>query len=124
MKRDFDLIREILLAIESFEPERISTLQSISPTDFSGTAAQNLHHITMLIDAGLIDKVTHDLTPTFQVRGLTMAGHDFLDAIRDQTVWDKTKDQLKQAGGWTFDIVLAVAKEELKRRLGLGAQEL
>lgn len=124
MKRDLDLIREILLAIEDFEPETLSSLQGISPRDFSGTLPQNLHHITMLIDAGYIDKVTEDLEPTFVVRGMTMAGHDFLDAIRDKTVWEQTKTRLGQAGGWTLDIVLAVAKEELKRRLGLSAQDL
>jgi len=124
MKRDLDLIREVLLAIEDFEPETLSSLQGVSPRDFSGTLPQNLHHITILIDAGYIDKVTEDLEPTFVVRGMTMTGHDFLDAIRDKTVWEHTKTRLGQAGGWTLDIVLAVAKEELKRRLGLSAQDL
>ena len=60
----------------------------------------------------------------YPINGMTMAGHDFLDAIRDQSVWDKTKNRIGQAGGWTLDIVLAVAKEELKRRLGVEIQGL
>lgn len=123
MKRSLDLIREILLAIEDYEPERISSLQTISPTDFSGTDAQNYHHIKMLVDANFIDLAGRpDMQANYPVSGMTMAGHDFLDAIRDQGVWDKTKDRLGKAGGWTLDLVLAVAKEELKRRLGLGLQ--
>ena len=125
MKRSLDLIREILLSIEEYEPERVSTIQSIHPKDFSGTEAQNYHHIRMLIEAGYINLAgSATLAGDHAIHGMTMAGHDFLDAIRDQGVWDKTKDRLGQAGGWTLDIVLAVAKEELKRRLGLGLQDL
>lgn len=50
---------------------------------------------------------------------MTMAGHDFLDAIREQSVWDETKERIGAVDGWTLDIVIAVAKEEIKRRLGL-----
>ncbi|MFN3664145.1 DUF2513 domain-containing protein [Yoonia sp.] len=125
MKRSLDLIREILLVIESYEPERINRIQSISPRDFSGTEPQNWHHIKMLCDAGLLDVAGQpDMKLNYSIHGMTMAGHDFLDAIRDETVWDKTKQRLGNAGGWTLDLVLAVAKEELKRRLGLGFQEL
>lgn len=123
MKRSLDLIREILLVIESYEPERIGLIQSISPRDFSGTEAQNWHHIKMLYEAGLLDVAGKpDMQLNYAIHGMTMAGHDFLDAIRDETVWDKTKTRLGNAGGWTLDLVLAVAKEELKRRLGLGLQ--
>ncbi|KQI69198.1 hypothetical protein AN189_06430 [Loktanella sp. 3ANDIMAR09] len=125
MKRSLDLIREILIAIEDYEPERISSLQTLSPKDFSGTEAENYHHIKMLRDAGLIDLAGQPLlSGDFPISGMTMSGHDFLDAIRDQGVWDKTKNRLSKAGGWTLDLVLAVAKEELKRRLGLGLQDL
>jgi len=125
MKRSLDLIREILMAIEDYEPERISSLQTLSPTNFSGTEAENYHHIKMLRDAGLIDVAGKPfLSGEFPINGMTMSGHDFLDAIRDQTVWDKTKNRLGKAGGWTLDIVLAVAKEELKQRLGLGLSDL
>ena len=125
MKRSLDLIREILISVEEYQPERISSLQTLSPEDFSGTEAENYHHIKMLLDAGLIDLAGQPLmSGEFPINGMTMTGHDFLDAIRDQTVWDRTKDRIGQAGGWTLDLVLAVAKEELKRRLGLGLQGL
>jgi len=125
MKRSLDLIREILLSVENYEPERIGRLQSISPRDFSGTEPQNWHHIKMLHEAGLLDVAGKpDMQLNYAIHGMTMAGHDFLDAIRDQSVWDQTKKRLGDAGGWTLDLVLAVAEQELKRRLGLGFQEL
>jgi hypothetical protein len=79
----------------------------------------------LLYECGLLDVAGRPcLQLNYAIHGLTMAGHDFLDAIRDVSVWDKTKKRLGDAGGWTLDLVLAVAKEELKRRLGLGIQEL
>lgn len=125
MKRDLDLIREILLSVEEFEPERIGQIQTISVDQFSGTEPQNLHHMNMLVEANLLRMVGKPtLGGSFGVSGMSMAGHDFLDAIRDDTIWDKTKDRLSKAGGWTLDIALAVAQEEVKRRLGLGLQDL
>jgi hypothetical protein len=123
MKRNLDLIREILFAIEGHEPERISSLQRISPKDFSGTDAENNYHIKMLVDANFIDLAGKpDMQASYPINGMTMLGHDFLDAIREASVWESTKKRLGSAGGWTLDLALAVAKEELTRRLGLGPQ--
>ena len=119
MKRELDLIREILLAIEAYEPSSMIELQSISPKDFSGTELLNSHHIRLLIDEGLINAAgCPTMQRVYSVHGLTMKGHDFLDSIRDQTIWDATKKRINNIGGWTMDIVLAVAKEEIKKRLG------
>lgn len=124
MKRDLDLVREILLAVESYEPPRVSTLQSISPRDFTGTEAQNFYHINMLVDAGFIKLAGKPtMAGDFAVHGMTMPGHDFLDAIKEQSVWDHTKERVGKIGGWTLDIVLAVAKDEINRRLGLALDD-
>mgnify|MGYP002621569459 FL=1 len=118
MQRKLDLIREILLAVEAYQPSDISKLQVITPKDFAGTEAENYHHIKMLINAGLIEVAGRPtMQGQFAIHGMTMAGHDFLDAIRDKTVWEHTKKRLRDAGGWTLDLVLAVAREEVKRRL-------
>ena len=120
MKRSLDLVREIVLAVEEYEPTRLGMLQSISPKDFSGTEAQNFHHINILVDTGFIKLAGKPtLAGVFAVQGMTMAGHDFLDAIKEQSVWNHTKKRVGEAGSWTLDIVLAVAKDEIKRRLGL-----
>ena len=56
-------------------------------------------------------------------RRLTWAGHDYLDAVRDPKVWQKTKDATEKVGSWTFEIVKELAKsfvtEEL-RKMGVG----
>ena len=74
----------------------------------------------MLVDAGLIKLAGKPtLAGEYAVHGMTMAGHDFLDAIRELSIWYHTKKRVGDIGSLTLDIVLAVAKEEIKRRLGL-----
>jgi hypothetical protein len=48
---------------------------------------------------------------------MSMEGYDFLDAVREKSVWENTKRRLSGAGGWTLELVVSVAKEEIKRRL-------
>ena len=51
-----------------------------------------------------------------------MAGQDFLESVRDETVWAKTREGAKKLGGVTFDMFIGLAKEyakaEVKKRLG------
>lgn len=100
MKRDLDLVREILLAVEAYQPAKASLLQSISPRDFTGTEAQNFYHINILVDAGFIKLAGRPtLAGDFAVHGMTMQGHDFLDAIKEKSVWDHTKERVGKIGG-------------------------
>ena len=64
MKLDYDLLREILLAIENYEPDRIGNIQMIHPSQFSGTDPQNYHHIRLLTENGFIDAAGR---PTLQL---------------------------------------------------------
>lgn len=97
MKRDIDLIRSILLSMES-----------------------NGHGFSA--DRPVIDGYTtnSDLSPSAIPLSLTWDGHDFLDSVKDETLWKKAKSMvLKPAGGVAFDVLLAWVKAEAKQRLGL-----
>lgn len=49
---------------------------------------------------------------------LTSQGHDYLDAIRDQGIWAKTKDVVAKTGGSaTLEIVKALATGLLKKQI-------
>jgi hypothetical protein len=54
---------------------------------------------------------------------LTWAGQDFLESIRDPTVWENTKQGAKKLGGVSLDIFIGIAKAylkaEAKKRLSL-----
>lgn len=119
MKRDFDLVRKILCAVEEAAPGQIIdgfTLDEFSPQEIG-------EHLLLMQDAGLIDaEVKRTRAPgrpfLFVVRGLTWKGHDFLDAARDDTIWRLAKERiLKPAGSATFDVLLDWLKTEANKRL-------
>lgn len=104
MKRDMDLIRLLLLSRESDEKP---------PTLDRYTEAQQLYHIRLIIEAGLVHgnviKGSEGEVVAAVIGDLTWAGHDFLDAAHSETIWNKAKDMMLKAGGsWTMDILKTV----------------
>jgi hypothetical protein len=106
MKRDMDLVRTLLLWIES-DPHFDGTrqFQPNEPSDLGITdrsyadVAYNLNH---LIKHGYVEG-SHTAQMPF-VAQLTWAGHDFLDSVRDPETWAKTKKAAAGAGGCTVDL--------------------
>lgn len=98
MKRDMDLVREILLEIEkSYVSTAIRDLQ-IDGYDKETIA----YHCKILHEARLVSEYkpiyADDGLLAFFVGGLTWEGNDYLDKIRDNTLWKKTKDIIKDKG--------------------------
>ena len=92
MKRDWDMIRDMLTRLEEL-PSRDKTL---GPADFAPESqALASYHAELLIEAGLVEghlsKTIGPGTKHFLLRRLTWPGHEFLDSIRSDTVWNKTK---------------------------------
>lgn len=120
MKRDLDLVRKILLWMEGSDHGTVHTEPQIE-----GFSAEQVgYHVHLMGQAGLItalDITTNgDHSPNALPSSLTWAGHDFLDAVKDDTLWEKAKSMvLKPAAGVAFDVLLAWAKAEAKHRLGL-----
>lgn len=107
MKRDMELIRKILFKIEE---EYVSTTLfglSIEGYDMNTVA----YHCKLLYEAGFVDtydaKYASNELWMFVVGGLTWEGHDFLDKIREDTVWNRTKEAIKNHG---LPMVLDVVK--------------
>ncbi|MBU6391902.1 MAG: DUF2513 domain-containing protein [Planctomycetota bacterium] len=119
MKRNFDLIRRILLDIEKVpagEPfGKISYPEYDQPTIYE--------HLNLLSDGGLIKaKIIKAGTDIIDVHisGLTWGGHDFLDSAKDDSIWQKAKDTvLKSTPSITFGILFEWLKNEVKQKFGL-----
>lgn len=95
MKRDMDLIRLILLRVEEQDPNT-SSYESITIDGY--TSGEVREHIKLLANAGMISVVHHDLDGNVWVRSITWDGYDYLDKVRDNTIWKKTKDTIKEKG--------------------------
>jgi len=115
MKRDMNLIRLLLLDTEGEEPR----------PDLAGfTEEQRIYHSALLIEAGLIEGVIRKdengfPSGTVRVR-LTWAGHEFLDAARNDTIWKKASEKIKQSGVQvTISLLEELLKKLLKESLGL-----
>lgn len=113
MKRNWDTIREILLKVEECtlpaEVVRLSHFQK-------ERAAEISYHATLLIEAGLVKgQVSQTIGPEvkdFFAQRLTWEGHEFLDSIRSNAVWEKTKSTFLEKGiEMTFDLVRSGASQ-------------
>jgi hypothetical protein len=118
MKRDWDAIRDILLAVEARETDNDPLIFETSYTD-----QKIVYHLELLIEANLIngERVTLGLGPeSFHIKRLSWDGHQFLDSIRDNGIWSKTKKKVTESGaGVTFEILKTVAISVAKDALGI-----
>lgn len=117
MKRDMDLLREVVLKVEA---EHEKPDQSILYQDFTsellidGYSASDVeYHLKQALQAELLEGKIG--TGHYIVLGLTPRGHDFADAVRDPLIWRRTRDGAIAAGGLTLELVIDLAKGFLKR---------
>lgn len=117
MKRDMDLVRAILIVMEKSETTRFSE----SDIQIEGRHPQEMidYHICIMKDAGLLEGKIQPYPGgwSFDVR-LAWLGHEFLDAFREDTRWNRTKGLLAKAGERGFEIIVEtlarVSLEQLK----------
>ena len=122
MKRDSDLIRAILLAIEA--DDRCEVLKLPEIEGFSDEAVH--FHARLLVEKGFLRTYFPDRSgqqPWVCIR-LTWEGYDFLEAIRDPLVWRKVKHSAAKVGSWSIETLAAIAKSVILAKveaLGIAA---
>jgi hypothetical protein len=121
MKRDMDLVREIMLKIEAL-PAGPPVLYRVGEVE----DLVLLTHLEMLIDAGLVrGKISRSQGSRGDVIGistLTWEGHEWIDLMRDPRVWEEAKTTLQENGGaLSFELTKAVATRIHRLRVGLAA---
>ena len=96
MKRDMDLVREILRSMEQSEYDL--------PTDslmIEDRSDEELgYHIRLMNDAGLVKASFQEFLDgtTYILERMTWDGHEFLDAARSDTHWQQAKKMVLGAG--------------------------
>lgn len=121
MKRDMDLIRELLLKLEALKMrpgDVVHMMQDDDEIKIPGYEPDVIeYHATLIGSAGLIDSGTVRAMQGITFRALTWEGHDFLDAIRDPEIWAKTKKGAAAAGGFTVDLLRDLAKGFIRKQV-------
>jgi Hypothetical protein (DUF2513) len=112
VKRDLNLLRKILLAVESHPNGPWSDAKMLG----DHPREQVDYHIGLLDSAGLVDATNGD--PGWAIFGLTWSGHEFLDLARDPVRWDATLSYAThRAGGTNFSIIREILHRKASARV-------
>ena len=123
IKRDLDLIRRMLLKMESLDSSygtiRLNTFKDICDDE----AVLSLH-VHLLLDAGLIEATdmvyTGNGVDDFLITRMTFAGYDYLDSIRSDSVWNEVKKKIASVGdSVSLEIVKELGVTLVKAQLGI-----
>lgn len=124
MKRDMDLIRNIMLAAEEMPPGDSYFGDKIVPEGIDDATAAE--HLRLLLDEQYLEgEFSHildgDVDPSNAlIEGISWAGHEFLDAIRDDAIWAQTKQRVAKVGGSvSVGTLTQIASAIAKNLLGL-----
>ena len=113
-----ELIRKLLFHLEARTSMKAEL--SFSIKGYDSVTVQ--YHLLLLAQAKLID-FEPELTKTGRiirphVLGLNWSGHEFLDAVRSDTVWRKLLRYAKDKGGaLPFDVLKVLAVNMLEQSL-------
>ncbi|MEP7294909.1 MAG: DUF2513 domain-containing protein [Burkholderiales bacterium] len=120
MKRNLDLIRKLVMAVED-----LPTGTVLDDIEIDGYSPEEIgYHSYLVVDAGLAKGINvqtlSDTSPNWQILHLTSEGHDFADAARNESNWNKAKGIVtEKGGGATLEIVKQVLIGIIKHSLGL-----
>ncbi|PRS65045.1 DUF2513 domain-containing protein [Bacillus pumilus] len=123
IKRDMDLIRKILLYLEEDQNPLEWRIIEVD----GKTLEEVSYQVKLLSQAGLIEGKDATRGPyhfRWLARSLTHKGHDFLDSLRNETVYKRMKEKLgEQISGIPLMVISSVGadmtKEWVKQKIGL-----
>ena len=122
MKRNMDLLRNMLLIIESCPDVPPKTLRLDSFLDIESDICVVSLHLELLKEAGFIEAKVLSVdngVKNFEITRMTFAGYEYLDSIRDAKIWRNVKQKISAVGGATFDIIKSIAEAEIANELQL-----
>jgi len=119
MKRDMELVREILLKLEEHP-------HGFAPPDIEveGYSREQIgFHCHLMEEAGLITGNSRttlaDSSPYLESRTMTWAGYEFLDNTKDPNIWQQTRQLVGKLEGASFSVWSAVAAQAVTKSLGI-----
>ena len=112
MRRNLDLVRALLLEVEKND----DPYEPITPKVAGFSELEVSYHIALMEEAGLVVARDRSAIGVFywSATRLTFAGHELLDCVRDETVWNEAKHAVDAAAG---GIALTVLRQVLIDRI-------
>ena len=126
MKRDLDLIREIMLVLEDKMEygKNFKSTQFIEIMQGKIFSAEKLaYHVGLLVENDFIKakeyKHQSGEPADYLINTITSQGQDFIDTIRQDITWNKIKEKASNIGGFTLSLLVDIGKEYLKKQIGI-----
>ncbi|MDP5241386.1 DUF2513 domain-containing protein [Uliginosibacterium sp. 31-16] len=121
MVRDWEIIRAILVRLENSKTPNVY----LNANSFEEFPMQEVaYNMRLLSESGYIEaKILNSSSGSGEINvalaiRLTNSGHNLLDTIRSESIWQKVKDKFSTAGvDMTFDLVLSVGKKFIETTL-------
>lgn len=113
MKRDWDVIRDVLIEVEALTEGERSQFGYGVGDEYDDEDQGKSEHALLLWKAGFIEAIDAGTMagPAILSPELTWQGHELLDTLRSKPVWDRIKTTAKEKGlELTFDVVKGLGK--------------
>ena len=126
MKRDPNLLRDIMMFMETvpsdtktFGDSIMQAIPDVDPYDMGD-------HVEQLREIGFVEGAVHfygrQCQPKIIVDRITSSGHDFIQTVRKDSVWEKVKTGVLETGkAWTIQMLFDYAKALASEHLGFPA---
>lgn len=124
MQLNLDCIRGVLLAVEKlqiiesnytggFSTRKVSSKALFDELADAFLQEDIVYTVRLLEDGGYIKADIHQsghTIPSFYIESMTYKGHEYLEQIKNDTVWSKTKRISSSVGCSALETVLDIAK--------------
>ncbi|EOO33947.1 hypothetical protein IIU_02687 [Bacillus cereus VD133] len=125
MKLNQDCVRDLLLELEEkltindyFLLPHFNNLDTVSKHGFDDT----FYSFKKLVEANYLNgscKYGSNELINLSIDSISWDGHQFLDTIRDNVIWSKTKTAASSLSSVSISIMSALATSYLKQQFGL-----
>ena len=116
MKRDWDVIRDVLIEVEGLDADQRNTFAYGIGHGYDERDELKSEHAFMLWRGDFLNAIDASTNSARALLSpnLTWEGHDLLETIRSKVVWERIKSTAKDKGiELTLDAVKALAKVSL-----------
>lgn len=120
MELKHELVREIMLYLE----ENLKFNQTIFSNAIKipeYTSEEITYTVKKLYEAGYLNCTLIKANMTIPIKEITWNGHCFLDNIRDDNVWNHTKQKISKLASISLPIISQVAASYIQMQLGISS---
>ena len=112
MKLNPDCIRDILFVVENNATysNDVSEETIFKELDSKYTREEILYHVRQCEHSGLFLQVVHYFGG-FSIQDLSPYGHQFINDIRQDNNWSKTKEIAKSVGSFSLDVLKDISSQ-------------